>query len=209
MSEKCVFEFMGYFTELVVAPIPKDKAEHWLTRSKDDLIAHAYDSEDQEDYVEQDNVEATFLPGAKIMEGCELRKGYLTVRDADGDELANFFLDSDEFWDAAVDDVQNIDPAKHLVDDGPTLIRMTRYSGDVTYKPAKQVQLEDNDDGDKNWYLFVTDAGQGLFVSSLFVDHEEVTPEAGGSGESKEVWLNVPDGNGGVRQVYHSVRSHS
>lgn len=204
MGERCVFEFMGYFTEVVIAPVPRDKAEHWLTRSKSDLIAHAYDSQNEEG---PDNIEATFLRGAKVMEGCELRKGYLTIKNGDDDELATFFLDSDDFWDAAVDDVQNIEPANHLVDDGPTLIRMTRYAGNVTYRPTKPVHLDDDDEGDKNWYLFVTDAGKGLFVSSLFVDHEEVTPEAGGSGTSKKVWLNVPDGNGAVRQVYHCARS--
>src|SRR5690242_15428572 len=106
MSERCVFQFDNYFTELVIAPMPQDKADHWLTRGKGELIAHAYNSEDQEDYRERDNIEATFLPGAKIMEGCELRKGYLTIRNAQDDELATFFLDSEDFWDAAVDDVQ-------------------------------------------------------------------------------------------------------
>lgn len=139
------------------------------------------------------------------MEGCELRKGYLTVTNAVGEELKTCFLDGDEFLDE-VDDTQTIDPANHLLDGGPTLIRMSRLSGEVTYKPEKPVHLDSDDDGDKNWYVFLADAGNGLFVSNLFVDGEEVRPETGGSYESQHVWLNVPDANGGVRQVYHFVK---
>ena len=205
MSEKCVFEFAGYVTELVIAPLPRDKAEHWLTRTKDDLIEHAYDSENQEEYVEMHNIEAGFLPGAKFREGCELRKGYLTITNADGKELKMCSLTSDEFLEK-VDDSQTIDLATHLLDGGPTLIRMTRYSGEVTYGPAKPVHLDYDDDGEKNWYVFLTDVGGGMFVSNLFVDGEEVSPETGGSYESQEVWLNVPDESGSVRQVYHCLK---
>lgn len=200
MSEgrRYVFEFSGDFVELVVAPIPKTLAEHWLTRGKEELLAHAYGVEDEE----ESSIDAPFLSGAETVEGCELRNGTLTIYDSDGDEVDSFALEGDRL---DIDDYQELDPETHLVDGGPTLIRRTCYSGEVVYRPETPVASLDQ----ANWYVFVKQTGAEPFICAFNFGNDEVwednvAPEGNGRCYSQEVWLRVPNADGSVREIYHA-----
>lgn len=197
------FDFSGDFVELVIAPVPKDKAEFWLTQSEEKLFVHAYGRDGTSDAKGLEFLEAGFLDGAKWMEGCELKNGTVEIKDPDGNEIDAFSLESDQL---DIDDVQQIDPETYLVDDGPTLIRRACFTGQVSYRP--QAVIADWDEA--KWCVFVTDTGREPFISSLHFGDEtiwedDVEPEGDGQCRYEEVWLRVPQSDGSVRQLYYSA----
>jgi hypothetical protein len=197
------FDFSGDFVELVIAPVPREKAEFWLTQSEEKLFVHAYGRDGTCDAKGLEFLEAVFLDGAKYMEGCELKNGTVEIRDSDGNEIDAFSLESDRL---DIDDIQQIDLETHLVDDGPTLIRRACFTGEVSYQP--QSAIADWDEA--NWYVFVTDTGREPFISSFHFGNEtawedDVEPEADGRCRYEEVWLRVPQSDGSVRQLYYSA----
>jgi hypothetical protein len=197
------FDFSGDFVELVIAPVPRDKAEFWLNQSEEKLFIHAYGRDGTSDAEGLEFLEAGFLDGAKWMEGCELKNGTVEIKDSNGNEIEAFSLESDQL---DVDDVQQIDLETYLVDDGPTLIRRACFTGQVSYRPEAAI----SDWDEANWYVFITDTGSEPFISSFhFGDEtaweEDVQPEGDGRCRYEEVWLRVPESDGSVRELYYSA----
>jgi hypothetical protein len=199
------FKCSGDFVELRIAPIPRETAEYWLTRDKDELLNHAYGLQGEDDSTDAPNIEVGSLQGARHIEGCELKNGTLEVFDEDGNEVQALSLESD---DIDVDDIEQIDLDSYLVDGGPTIVTRTCYMGEVSYHPETAVRSFD----DAHWYVFIADTGREPFISAFhFGDEEngdeEVRAEGSGRCISQQVWLRVPDANGAVRESYHSITS--
>lgn len=196
------FEFSGDFVECVIAPVPMEIAELWLTRSPVDLFVHAFGTHDEDpDETEIGFIDrASELPGAQHLEGCELRHGSLEVMDADGNGVASFGLNEVDFQKEFVDDLVKIDPETHLLNGGPTLITRAYHSGLATCEPETPVESF----GEATWYLIVTDMGGEPFISEFNFEGEAVPLGWSGPYGLQEVWLLVPDKDGNVRHVYHS-----
>lgn len=197
------FKCSGDFVELRIAPIPREDAEYWLTRDKDELLIHAYGALHEDEGTDAPNIEVGFLEGAQHFEGCELKNGTLEILDEDGNEVRALSLESD---DIDIDDVQEIDLDSHLVAGGPTIITRTCYTGEVSYRPETAVKSFE----EAHWYVFIADTGREPFISAFhFGDEkngdEEVSGEGTGRCLSQQVWLRMPDEDGNVREVYHSV----
>jgi len=198
-----MFNFSGDFVELVIAPVPGDKADFWLKQSAEKLFVHAYGRDGTSDAKGLEFLEALSLDDAKWMEGCVLKNGTVEIEDLDGNKIDAFSLESDRL---DIDDIRQFDLESYLVDDGPTLVRRARFSGEVTYKSDKVITNWD----EANWYVFVTDTGHEQFISSLHIDDEagwedNVEPEADGRCLNEEVWLRVPQSDGSVRELYYSA----
>lgn len=202
-GKRYLFNFWGDFVELVIAPVPSDKAEFWLKQSAEKLFVHAYGRDGTCDAEGLEFLEALSLDGAKWLEGCVLKNGTVEIEDFDGNKIDTFSLESDRL---DIDDIQQLDLESYLVDDGPTLVRRARFSGHVTYMPHKVIQKW----GDANWYVFITDTGHEQFISSFHIDDEagwedNVEPEADGRCLIEEVWLRVPQSDGSIRHLYYSA----
>ena len=143
---------------------------------------------------------AADLSGAEQLEGCELRNGSLDITDSGGATVAEYSLESDEFKNF-VDDVHEIDIDSHTVNGGPTLIARTSYSGSVHYETQPFAEPFD----EAGWYVALSNMGGEPFISTLNFENETLQPEGSGSFGLHEVWLNVPDSDGKIRQIYHSA----
>ena len=199
-GSRYVFEFSGNIVECVIAPIPKTRADEWLVRESADLLQQVVGSDSDID--ESDTAylgRASDLPGAVFLVGCELKNGRLSIR-ALKEDVASFDLESEEFWAAGVDDVQEIEVESYLIDNGPTLITRTIYNGTATYE-TNSVSTNFEDAG---WYVFVANLGYGQFISKLAFEGEDIVPEVTGSVLSQEVWLLVPDNEGGIQKIHQS-----
>lgn len=196
------FTFTGDAVECFIAQIPQEKAEEWLNRGGEALFRDCYASDDDDETAQDASHigRASDLPGVEHLEGCELRHGILVIEDADGDTVAEYDLEDEDFQNF-VDDVQEIDPETHLINGSATLITRCSYSGSVSYKTEAFKASFD----EAGWYVSLSDMGGEPFISTLNFENETLEPEGSGSFGMQELWLNVPDSDGKIRQIYHSV----
>ena len=208
-GKKFTFEFTGDIVDCVIAPVPRDKAEQWLTRDPRALFDQAFglDKNSGENYAGLQDAaylgRAGELAGAQFLEGCELRHGSLEIRDSHGNAVGSFSLDDAKFEDDFIDRVDRIDPETHLLNNGPTLITRTLYSGAVVYKSDKPVDLFE----EGGLYVIVTDMGGEPFISTVNFNNEDLPPGGTGPYASQEVWLLVPDESGNIRRVLFAAET--